>query len=348
MGKQDKNKIVDKIRKQIESAQKKIDSLSGDYLCNTWKRMREQEGREQKILSYRFDTEVLIYLINTIETRELTKLELALTTNSFRTDIDGYYRRNNLYNSNKRPSTAMPIKYPEISNNAAELYNAEVHKEQKRLNKAGIYNTQQLLSALEEYGVIVESASKPIDQTQMQMKIKKLEREFIMMQKGDINFTPPEVAKRLVELAQIDKDSVVLEPSAGIARIADEIKTVTPNVDVVERMSNFRELLTLKGYNLVGDDFMQYTTDKLYDAVIANPPFSHEESHIRHMYELLKPGGILVTICSPHWTFAKDKKAVEFKNWVEELDGYTQDLPSGTFEMTGVAAKILVIEKKAS
>lgn len=346
MGKQDKNKIVEKIRKQIESIQKKIEALSGDHLCNTWKRMREQESRDQKILSYRFDIEVLTYLLNTIETRELTKLELALTTDSFRTDIDGYYRRNNLYNSDKRPSAAMPIKYPEIKGNAAEWYNAEVPKKQKRLNKADIYNTQQLLDALEEYGVIVESASKPIDQTQM--KIKKLEREFIIMQKGDINFTPPEVAKRLVEMAQIDKDSVVLEPSAGIARIADEIKTVTPNVDVVERMSNFRELLALKGYNLVGDDFMQYTTDKLYDAVIANPPFSDEEAHIKHMYELLKPGGILVTICSPHWTFAKDKKAVEFKNWVEELDGYTQDLPSGTFEMTGVAAKILVIEKKAS
>lgn len=346
MRKQNKNKIIEKVIRQIENAKNKIDALSGNYLCNTWKRIREQENRDQKISSYRFDIEILTYLLNTIEARELTKLELALITNSFRTDIDGYYKRNVLYNSDKRPSAAVPIIYPEVKPGLAEWYNAEVPKKQKRLNKAGIYNTQQLLDAVDEYGAIVEAASKPIDQTQM--KIKKLERECIMMQKGDINFTPPKVAKHMVELARIDSNSVVLEPSAGIARIADEIKTVTPNVDVVERMSNFRELLTLKGHNLVGDDFMQYTTVKLYDAVIANPPFSDEEAHIKHMYELLKPGGTLVTICSLHWTFAQDKKAVEFRNWVEELDGYTQDLPSGTFEMTGVAAKILVIEKKAS
>lgn len=346
MSKQNKNKIIEKVIRQIENAKKKIDALSVNHLCNTWKRIREQENRDQKISSYRFDIEILTYLLNTIEARELTKLELALITNSFRIDIDGYYRRNVLYNSDKRPSTAVPIIYPEVKPGLAEWYNAEVPKKQKRLNKAGIYNTKQLLDAVDEYSAIVEAASKPIDQTQM--KIKKLERECIMMQKGDINFTPPEVAKHMVELARIDSNSVVLEPSAGIARIADEIKTVTPNVDVVERMSNFRELLALKGYNLVGDDFMQYTTDKLYDAVIANPPFSDEEAHIKHMYELLKPGGTLVTICSPHWTFAQDKKAVEFRNWVEELDGYTQDLPSGTFEMTGVAAKILVIEKKVS
>lgn len=346
MSKQDKNKIIEKVSKQIEGAQKKINALSGDHLCNTWKRMREQESRDQKILSYRFDIEILTCLLNTIADRELTKLELALTTDSFRTDIDGYFRRNALYNSDKRPFSAMPIKYPEISGNAAEWYNAEVPKKQKRLNKADIYNTQQLLKAVEEYGAIVDAASKPVDQTQME--IKKLERECIMMQKGDINFTPPEVAKHMVELARIDNDSVVLEPSAGIARIADEIKTVTPNVDVVEQMSNFRELLSLKGHNLVCDDFMRYAPDKLYDAVIANPPFSEEEAHIKHMYGLLKPGGTLVTICSPHWTFANDKKAVEFRNWVEDVDGYTKDLPSGTFEMTGVASKILVIEKKAS
>lgn len=341
-----KNKIIEKIYKQIQSAKKKIDALSGDYLCNTWKRMREQESRDQKILSYCFDIEILIYLLHTAEERELTKLEFALTTDSFRTDIDGYYRRNALYNSDKRPSAAMPIKYPEIESSLADWWNAEVPKKQKRLNKAGIYNTQQLLDAVSEYSAIVDAASKPVDQTQM--KIKKLERECIMMQKGDINFTPPEIARHMVELARINSDSVVLEPSAGIARIADEIKAVAPKVDVVEQMSNFRELLTLKGYNLVGDDFMQYAPDKLYDAVIANPPFSEEKAHIKRMYELLKPGGTLVTICSPHWTFARDKKAVEFKNWVEDLDGYTKDLPSGTFEMTGVSSKILVIEKKAS
>lgn len=341
MNKQDKNKILRKINKQIESLQKKTSSLTGDYLCNTYKRMREQNNRDKKINGYRFEIDILTYLLDCSYTRELTAVEIGLLDSQMRASMNAYLAQN------KSTSSQSPrVKYPEFNDTDSDWWKIEATNIQKCLKKANIFNTQQLLKAVEEYSTIVDTASKPVDQTQM--KIKKLERECIMMQKGDINFTPPEVAKYMVELARIDSDSIVLEPSAGIARIADEIKAVTLNVDVVEQMPIFKELLTLKGHNLVCDDFMQYAPVKLYDAVIANPPFSEEEAHIKHMYNLLKPGGTLVTICSPHWTFARDKKAVEFKSWIEEMDGYTQDLPSGTFEMTGVASKILVIEKKAS
>jgi hypothetical protein len=138
----------------------------------------------------------------------------------------------------------------------------------------------------------------------------------------------------------------VLEPSAGIGNIADIIKQTTTNIDVVEQMSGFRELLQLKGYNLVGYDFLECATLNLYDAIIMNPPFSDEQRHIKHAYSLLKAGGILVSITSPHWTFARDKASQEFKNWVEDENSFTLDLESGTFEMTGVASKILVIEKR--
>lgn len=110
-------------------------------------------------------------------------------------------------------------------------------------------------------------------------------------------------------------------------------------------MSTFRKLLKLKGYNLVGDDFLEYQPTEKYDSIIMNPPFSDEQNHIRHAYEMLADGGTLVSISSPHWTFASDKKSVEFRNWIDNETYYTQDLASGTFEMTGVPAKILVIEK---
>ena len=138
----------------------------------------------------------------------------------------------------------------------------------------------------------------------------------------------------------------MLEPSAGIATIADEIRKITSDIDVVEQMSNFRELLLLKGYSLVGDDFLRYQSEPIYDAIIMNPPFSDEQNHIKHAYDLLKEGGTLVSISSPHWTFANDRKSVEFREWLEDEIYYTEDLKSGTFEMTGVASKIIVIEKR--
>ncbi|MEG1779339.1 MAG: serine--tRNA ligase, partial [Oscillospiraceae bacterium] len=50
------------------------------------------------------------------------------------------------------------------------------------------------------------------------------EREYKMWQKGDINFTPSEVVAELIEIANIKRNDIVLEPSAGIGNIADEIK----------------------------------------------------------------------------------------------------------------------------
>lgn len=346
---QDRTKIIERIKKAISSTQGRIDKLSGDYKTNTYKRMREQEGREAKIQGYKLDLDILSYLLETAQERDLTSLEASLLTESFRDSIHSYYKRLETWNlpDGKRPSSARPVEYPEKDPDYPNsLWNEEVPKIQKRLQKANISNTQELVKAIEEYKAIVKAVNKPQDQTAL--KIKRLERECKMMQKGDINFTPSEVAKILVELARISEGDKVLEPSAGIASIADEIQKVTTNIDVVEQMSTFRELLILKGYNLVGDDFIQYQSEPIYDAIIMNPPFSDEQNHIKHAYDLLKDGGTLISISSPHWTFANDRKSVAFREWLEDETYFTEDLKSGTFEMTGVASKIIVIEKRVN
>ena len=343
----DKTKVIDRIQKSIESTDKKIAKLSGDYLTNTYKRMREQESREAKISGYRIDLDILNHLLNTAEERELTTLENALITEAFRDKMHSYYKRSEMLKQPEgaRPSNIRPVKYPEIDPEYPNSWwNTEVPKMQKQLQRAGIADTEQLIKAIEEYTIILNASHKPIDQRTQQ--IKKLERECRMMQKGDINFTPPEVAKKLIEYAEITEDSKVLEPSAGTGVLADAAREITNDIDVIERMSTFRELLTLKGYNLVGDDFLQYQSEPIYDAIIMNPPFSDEQNHIKHAYSMLKDGGLLVAISSPHWTFAQDKKSTEFRNWIGESMLHIEDLQSGTFEMTGVAAKIIVLRKE--
>ena len=152
----------------------------------------------------------------------------------------------------------------------------------------------------------------------------------------------------MIELADISNNSRVLEPSAGIGNIADQIKKFTPNVDVCEKMYSYSELLTLKGFNVVGSDFLQYNNINYYDCIIANPPFSAEQEHIKHAYDLLKVGGKLIAITSPHWTFANDKSSKEFRQWFENLNGeIVKELESGTFEMTQVKSNIIVINKDA-
>ena len=218
-------------------------------------------------------------------------------------------------------------------------------EERRRLSRMGIESVEELRTYLREY-FNYRTVKSSIDPTEQ--KIKELERKYKFDQKGDINFTSSDIALQMIELADISNNSRVLEPSAGIGNIADQIKKFTPNVDVCEKMYSYSELLTLKGFNVVGSDFLQYNNINYYDCIIANPPFSAEQEHIKHAYDLLKVGGKLIAITSPHWTFANDKSSKEFRQWFENLNGeIVEELESGTFEMTQVKSNIIVINKDA-
>lgn len=340
--------LKDKISKQIESTQKKIDSLSGDYKTNTWKRMNEQANRDKKIEGFRQDISILNYLLNTLEIRSLTTLESCLVTSAWRDMIEGYYKQHEAFLNSTNNSVRNDAKYPEFNREYPDSWwNIEVPKIRKRLAQANIKNTEQLIQAVEQYKMILNSLHDQNTMSKQEQQIKQAEREAKMQQKGDIQFTPPEIAEQLVNLARIDEHSKVLEPSAGIGSIADIIRKITKNIDVCEYNYSFSNLLKLKGYNVVGNDFLEYNSEPVYDAIIMNPPFSNNQDieHLQHAYSMLKTGGTLVCITSPHWSFANDKKSINFRNWFENQDGYTQELESNTFEMTGVKSQIVVIKK---
>ena len=340
--------LKDKINKQIESTQNKIDALSGDYKTNTWKRMNEQASRDAKIEGFKQDLSILNYLLFVLESRSLTVLESCLITSAWRNMIDGYYRRHEAFNKSEHASALREIYYPEFNTECPDSWwNKEVPKERKRLAQAGIKNTEQLIKAVEQYKIILDSLNNQNTINKQEQQIKKLERELKMQQKGDVQFTPSEIAEQLVSLARIDEHSKVLEPSAGIGSIADTIRKISKNIDVCEYSYNFSDLLKLKGYNVVGNNFLEYNSEPVYDAIIMNPPFSNNQDieHLQHAFSMLKTGGTLVCITSPHWSFANDKKSIDFRNWFEDQNGYTQELQNGTFEMTGVKSQIVVIEK---
>ncbi|HQV22274.1 MAG TPA: hypothetical protein PLJ88_04215, partial [Agitococcus sp.] len=59
--------------------------------------------------------------------------------------------------------------------------------------------------------------------------------------------------------------------------------------------------------------------DSGYDRIIMNPPFSNRQDaeHVRHAYDLLKPNGRIVAIMGEGVFFGSDKKAVEFREWLD-------------------------------
>lgn len=163
--------------------------------------------------------------------------------------------------------------------------------------------------------------------------------------------TPAAIVDRMTESARLpDGPCLILEPSAGSGAICEGIRRAAPaaTVESYERQSSLREVLTLKGWHLVGGDFTEAAPTPRYHRALMNPPFENGQDieHVRHAFQFLKPGGRLVAIMSPGPFFRQDRRAVEFREWFEALGGERQDLPAGAFKEsgTGVATVLVIID----
>lgn len=321
--------ITEKIERQITAPEGKIDALSGNYLTNTWKRQREQQERDRKKEMYHSQIQVLQFLKQKSETDTLTLLEQNLTVAAFYEDM-------RCFSASKKYCKDNPyckFQYPKPDDVRT-----------KRLQKAGITDTDELAAAVECFDTLLQSAVIPPDPNAIRLRDMLYRAK--MYQKGDIQFTPPELAKELVALAGVRKDSRVLEPEAGIGNIADAAKEVTDHVDCIERMTDFCEILKLKKHNVIGNDLLTAETAPIYDAVVMNPPFSEECEHIKRAFDFLRPGGSLVAVCSSSIQWKSTRKYEQFRDWLSEHT-HSIDECGAKFEMTGVHTVVLVVDKAA-
>lgn len=321
--------ITEKIERQITALEGKIDALSGNYLTNTWKRQREQQERDRKKEMYHSQIQVLQFLKQKSETDTLTLLEQNLTVAAFYEDM-------RCFSASKKYCKDNPyckFQYPKPDDVRT-----------KRLQKAGITDTDELAAAVECFDTLLQSAVIPPDPNAIRLRDMLYRAK--MYQKGDIQFTPPELAKELVALAGVRKDSRVLEPEAGIGNIADAAKEVTDHVDCIERMTDFCEILKLKKHNVIGNDLLTAETAPIYDAVVMNLPFSEECEHIKRAFDFLRPGGSLVAVCSSSIQWKSTRKYEQFRDWLSEHT-HSIDECGAKFEMTGVHTVVLVVDKAA-
>jgi hypothetical protein len=221
------------------------------------------------------------------------------------------------------------------------------HSDLSRLQKMGIESPAEFRAALREF---IDLKEQPAQED----KIKKLERSMVGRANDGLDFfpTPQSVADEMIAAAEIQEGMKVLEPSAGMGHIADQIRDAGVDPDVIELSGNRRELLEAKGHNIVAHDFMDYSEGG-YDRIIMNPPFSdrRDAAHVQHAYDLLKPGGRLVAIMGEGVFFGSDKKASSFMDWLDSVGGEHEKMPENTFMdkslpvTTGVNTRMVVIDK---
>jgi phospholipid N-methyltransferase len=158
--------------------------------------------------------------------------------------------------------------------------------------------------------------------------------------------TPPDLAARMVEAADIQNGDRVLEPSAGTGNIARAVFTAAPvHVVAVEINRDVLNAFEAQYHSWNNSRIETHCADFLacndnlgkFDRILMNPPFSDgaDVKHIRHALTFLKPGGRLVAICA---NGPRQREALMGL-------GTWEDLPAGTFKAsgTGVNAAMLIV-----
>lgn len=161
--------------------------------------------------------------------------------------------------------------------------------------------------------------------------------------------TPPDLARRMVEAANIEPGMCVLEPSAGTGNIVravlDVVDTEVLAYEINEALcAGLRSAFPSYKLQVRCRDFLTVTDFAgCYPRVLMNPPFANGDDirHIRHALTMLAPGGRLVAICADG-----PRQREQLKPLAEDSGGWYEPLPAGTFadQGTNVNTAMLLIE----
>ena len=170
--------------------------------------------------------------------------------------------------------------------------------------------------------------------------------------------TPLELVARMIELAELDRKHLILEPSAGrghICRgICNQLRLPPDEVLLMccEILPENRLILEGKGYVLEDLEFFSfaYTCRQLgvkFDRILMNPPFEAQSDilHVTTAFDLLADGGILVAIMSSGVLFRQNKKTVAFREEIlDEHAVVVENNPEGSFKSSGTMVNTVMIK----
>lgn len=162
--------------------------------------------------------------------------------------------------------------------------------------------------------------------------------------------TPADVAKTVVDFAQIRLGNHILEPSAGkgsLARLAAlAAGTYVDCVEIDEKRA--KHLTIVPGVaRITHRDFMTVVPVEAesYDRVVMNPPLARQADieHVTHALKFLKPDGCLTAVMSQSVRWRHNEKAVAFRTMLKNMSAVWFDLPTGAFAESGTMVNACVV-----
>jgi hypothetical protein len=165
--------------------------------------------------------------------------------------------------------------------------------------------------------------------------------------------TPDELADEVAARLKMKEGvNFILEPSAGSGQLIKAMSRQYPahwiNCHAVEIQQKHYASLSSWSSCVVINDFLSIQ-DAIgglgsFHYVAMNPPFARQADidHVRHAWNFLAPGGRLVAIMSPGFTFRTNQKSVQFKDFVEEHGDWKLN-PEGSFTCSGTNVNTVMV-----
>lgn len=143
----------------------------------------------------------------------------------------------------------------------------------------------------------------------------------------------------------------ILEPSAGSGNIVTYLQREGAQVIAVEKNDDLRKIVSAK-CKVIGEDFLQVKSEEIshIQAIIMNPPFSADEKHILHAWNIAPAACTIIALCNLSTienTYTASRK--QLKELAEQYGSHT-DLGkcfSDADRRTGVEVALIHLQKPA-
>lgn len=165
--------------------------------------------------------------------------------------------------------------------------------------------------------------------------------------------TPDNVIELMIGGEQIE-GKTILEPSAGKGNIVDYLlASGAKSVIACENNEDLKKILQTK-CKVIGEDFLTINSDQVshIDLIVMNPPFSADEKHILHAYNIAPAGCRIISLCNldtiknPYNKTRKELESVidNYGEWKDLGNCFTD----GAERKTGVKIGLVKLQKAGS
>lgn len=163
--------------------------------------------------------------------------------------------------------------------------------------------------------------------------------------------TPQNVIEDILSSVNVINQTI-LEPSAGSGNIVSYLKNAGAKEVIACEIDPKLRRIVERECRVIKDDFLQVSSDEIshINIMVMNPPFSKQEEHILHAWEVAPEGCQIVAICNNSMLenrYSQDRRKIKDLIEMHGRSSYLGDVFSNSERKTGVKCAVIYLFKPA-